>query len=41
VDLGPEGGNKGGNIVVQGTPEQVAENKESYTGKFLKTELTS
>jgi excinuclease ABC subunit A len=41
VDLGPEGGNKGGNIVVQGTPEQVAKNKESYTGKFLKTELTS
>lgn len=40
VDLGPEGGNKGGNIVVQGTPEEVAANPDSYTGKFLKAELT-
>jgi len=39
VDLGPEGGNKGGRIVAQGTPEQVAKNPESYTAKFLKTEL--
>lgn len=36
IDLGPEGGNKGGNIVVTGTPETVAKCKESYTGKFLK-----
>lgn len=36
VDLGPEAGSEGGNIVVAGTPEQVAECKESYTGKFLK-----
>lgn len=35
VDLGPEGGNKGGRIVAQGTPEQVAEVKESYTGHYL------
>ena len=36
VDLGPEAGSEGGRIVVAGTPEQVAECKESYTGKFLK-----
>lgn len=41
VDLGPEGGNKGGTIVVQGTPERVAANPDSYTGKFLKMELNS
>jgi excinuclease ABC subunit A len=41
VDLGPEGGNKGGNIVVQGTPEQVAAHPDSYTGKFLKGELSA
>ncbi|MEB2783297.1 excinuclease ABC subunit UvrA [Algoriphagus persicinus] len=41
VDLGPEGGNKGGDIVVQGTPEKVAANSNSYTGKFLKMELNS
>ncbi|RAI95074.1 excinuclease ABC subunit UvrA [Algoriphagus yeomjeoni] len=41
VDLGPEGGNKGGTIVVQGTPEKVAATKNSYTGKFLKMELNS
>ena len=36
IDLGPEGGNKGGRIIAQGTPEEVAENKNSYTGNFLK-----
>ncbi len=36
IDLGPEGGKLGGNIVVTGTPEEVAKCKESYTGKFLK-----
>lgn len=36
IDLGPEGGDKGGYIVVEGTPEQVASNKHSYTGKYLK-----
>ncbi len=39
IDLGPEGGDRGGNIVVEGTPEQVAECKESYTGQFLKKML--
>ena len=36
IDLGPEGGKLGGNIVITGTPEEVAKCKESYTGKFLK-----
>ncbi len=36
IDLGPEGGNDGGQIVATGTPEQVAENKDSYTGVYLK-----
>ena len=40
IDLGPEGGEKGGNIVAEGTPEEVSENEESYTGKFLKKYLT-
>ncbi len=35
IDLGPEGGDRGGTIVVTGTPEQVAKCKESYTGQFL------
>jgi excinuclease ABC subunit A len=39
IDLGPEGGNKGGMIIAEGTPEKVAEVKGSYTGKFLKMEL--
>jgi excinuclease ABC subunit A len=39
VDLGPEGGEKGGRIVALGTPEQVAKNPASYTGRFLKAEL--
>lgn len=36
IDLGPEGGDKGGNIVVCGTPEEVAKCKKSYTGQYLK-----
>lgn len=36
VDLGPEGGDKGGTIIATGTPEKIAEAKESYTGKYLK-----
>lgn len=36
IDLGPEGGDKGGTIVASGTPEKVAEVPESYTGKYLK-----
>ena len=39
IDLGPEGGNKGGYIIAEGTPEKVSEVKGSYTGKFLKMEL--
>ncbi|MDP3472565.1 MAG: excinuclease ABC subunit UvrA, partial [Algoriphagus sp.] len=39
IDLGPEGGNKGGSIVVQGTPEEVAAHSKSHTGRFLKAEL--
>lgn len=39
IDLGPEGGDDGGQIVAIGTPEQVAKNKKSYTGEFLKKEL--
>ena len=36
IDLGPEGGDRGGQIVAQGTPEQVAKVPESYTGQYLK-----
>ncbi|HEV3254576.1 MAG TPA: hypothetical protein VG033_09225, partial [Candidatus Acidoferrales bacterium] len=35
IDLGPEGGERGGRVVAAGTPEQVARNSQSYTGKFL------
>ena len=41
VDLGPEGGSGGGEIVCEGTPEEVAENENSYTGKFLKKVLNT
>ena len=36
IDLGPEGGEKGGQIVAQGSPKEILENKNSITGKFLK-----
>ena len=39
IDLGPEGGDEGGNIVITGTPEEVAACEKSYTGKFLKLYL--
>ena len=39
IDLGPEGGDGGGSIVVTGTPEKVAKCEESYTGEFLKKML--
>ena len=39
VDLGPEGGDKGGTIIATGTPEKIAETKDSYTGKYLKKYL--
>ena len=41
VDLGPEGGEAGGEVIATGTPEQVAEVEESYTGQFLRTLLPS
>ena len=39
VDMGPEGGSRGGEVVATGTPEQVAKNKKSFTGEFLKEML--
>ncbi|MCH5229764.1 MAG: excinuclease ABC subunit UvrA [Muribaculaceae bacterium] len=39
IDIGPEGGEKGGEIVAQGTPEDIEKIKESYTGKFLRPKL--
>jgi excinuclease ABC subunit A len=41
IDLGPEGGDAGGKITVEGTPEEVARGKNSYTGQFLKKELSN
>jgi len=38
IDLGPEGGEAGGNIVACGTPEEIARCKQSFTGKYLKKE---
>ncbi len=40
IDLGAEGGNLGGNVVVTGTPEEVAQCESSYTGKYLKKVLS-
>ncbi len=40
IDLGPEGGKKGGNIIFQGTPEELISNKKSYTAKYLKEKLS-
>ncbi|MDD3321642.1 MAG: excinuclease ABC subunit UvrA [Paludibacter sp.] len=39
IDIGPEGGDKGGNIVFEGTPEKIVDCKESYTGGFLKGKI--
>ncbi|MCG2418385.1 excinuclease ABC subunit UvrA [Aequorivita sp. F47161] len=39
IDIGPEGGRKGGKVMALGTPEEVAENKKSFTARFLKKEL--
>ncbi len=39
IDIGPEGGDRGGTIVAEGTPEEVAKNKKSYTGKYVKKYL--
>jgi len=40
IDIGPEGGDRGGTIVAQGTPEEIAENPNSYTGHYMKRELS-
>ena len=39
IDIGPDGGDKGGRVIAKGTPEQVAKSKKSYTGEFLKKYL--
>ncbi len=39
IDLGPEGGDDGGEVIAEGTPEQVARNRKSYTGQYIKTIL--
>ena len=39
IDMGPEGGKNGGVLVASGTPEEVAKNKKSFTGKYLKEKL--
>ena len=36
IDLGPEGGQKGGKVLCTGTPEQISQNNKSYTGQYLK-----
>ena len=41
IDMGPEGGTRGGSVVAEGTPEQVAKAKESFTGLYLKEELSN
>ena len=41
IDLGPEGGEAGGRIVAQGTPEEVADVEESYTGRYLREYLAT
>ena len=44
IDIGPEGGDRGGTVIARGTPEEVAENPVSYTGKYVEkisgTEIT-
>ena len=35
IDIGPEGGDRGGTVVASGTPEEVAKNPDSYTGKYI------
>ena len=39
IDLGPEGGITGGNLVFEGTPEELVKEKKSYTGEFLKSKI--
>ena len=39
IDIGPEGGDRGGTVIAEGTPEEVAKNKQSYTGQYVKKYL--
>ena len=39
IDIGPEGGDKGGTVIAEGTPEEVAKSPKGYTPKFLREEL--
>ena len=39
IDMGPEGGDGGGTVIAKGTPEEVAKDKDSYTGYYIKREL--
>ena len=39
IDIGPEGGDRGGTVIAKGTPEEVAANQVSYTGKYIQTML--
>ena len=39
IDMGPEGGERGGTVIAKGTPEEVARNPASYTGKYVKRYL--
>lgn len=41
IDIGPEGGDKGGTVIAEGTPEEIAKNKDSYTGVYIKRQLES
>ena len=40
IDIGPEGGDKGGNLVFEGTPEEMIKDKKSYTAKYLKSKIS-
>ena len=39
IDLGPEGGNEGGEVIAKGTPEEIIKSKKSYTGRYLKSKI--
>ena len=39
IDLGPEGGDKGGEVVAEGSPEEIIKNINSYTGQYLKSKI--
>jgi excinuclease ABC subunit A len=41
IDIGPEGGNRGGTIIAKGTPEEISANEKSYTGQYVKRYLNN